>query len=430
MLTSSDFPSAGRRRASVAPQFFIMSILDDICSAEVWREYLASRLARSRLNKREASELTSFIETEAYLPLAERVRSCGCCFAPPEKKLVNKLGSDKKRVVYSFAPDETQLLKLMAYLLYRYDGALADNLYSFRRDFGAKKALRRLTSLPGIDAMYCYKADIHDYFNSIDTSRLIAQLAPLLADDPAMLGFLSGLLLCDEAVYNGALISERRGAMAGMPISPFLANLYLSELDRHFYKLRVPYARYSDDIILFAPTRGELDSHIAYLSDTVSSLGLALNEKKVALTLPGEPWVFLGVEYAGGKLDLSPATKQKLKGKLSRQSRSIYRWKCRKGADAERAMRAFARAQARRFFDNPIASELTWTRWFFPLISSDAGLKELDGYIRQCMRYTATGNHSAANYRIPHEKLRELGLISLVNEYYRYRAVQKEKERQ
>lgn len=46
--------------------------------------------------------------------------------------------------------------------------------------------------------------------------------------------------------------------MAGTPMSPFLANVYLTEMDKYFEERDVLYFRYSDDIILFADSMEEL----------------------------------------------------------------------------------------------------------------------------------------------------------------------------
>ncbi|MBR0531550.1 MAG: group II intron reverse transcriptase/maturase, partial [Bacteroidales bacterium] len=49
-----------------------------------------------------------------------------------------------------------------------------------------------------------------------------------------------------------------RGVMAGTPTAPFLANVYLMEVDHHFEGEGVIYARYSDDIIILAEDQEEL----------------------------------------------------------------------------------------------------------------------------------------------------------------------------
>ena len=65
-----------------------------------------------------------------------------------------------------------------------------------------------------------------------------------------------------------------------------------------------------------------------------------------------------------------------------------------------------------------MTDDFTWSRWFFPCLTTDAGLKEIDRYFQEYIRYTVTGRHYKGNYRIRYEMLKEWGYESLVNAYY------------
>ena len=399
-----------------------MGLIDMLQDVRVWRAFLAYKVEKSHLAPGELEEWESFIDSGAFRPLAVRMAEPNFCFDPPKKRRINKTGSDKKRIVYQFGAEESRMLKLMAYLLYRYDGCMPASCYSFRRTRGAHHAIRTLANTQGISEYYCYKLDISDYFNSIDIARLLPILREVLADDPPLYAFLARLLTADEAIEDSVLLHEKRGVMAGTPISPFLANLYLMELDRHFEALGVPYARYSDDMIVFAPTWETLIEYRAQLCSLLHRYGLAVNPKKEAFSVPHAGWEFLGVRYCDGEIDLSHATKEKLKGKLRRKARALRRWMCRKGATPEQAMRAYIRIFNKKFFECSDANELTWARWFFPLLTVDTGLKEIDAYMQQCLRYIPTGRYGKQNYRTGYGMLKECGYRTLVNAYYAYRA--------
>ncbi len=403
-----------------------MSILTEIGQAESWQAFFDYKLEKSHMSRKEAEEWADFIARKGYEAIAAHINEPGYCFAPPEKRLISKQGSSKKRVVYSFSDAENRVLKLIAFLLYRYDGAHAPNCYSFRRNSGALQAVRRMTSIPNVGQMFCAKLDVHDYFNSIDVARLLPMLKNTLADDPSLYAFLARLLCADQASVQGVLVHEKRGVMAGTPISPFLANLYLGDVDRHFLREGIPYARYSDDILFFAPTRDALDAQLHYLLDALGELGLCENPNKTCIRAPKEAWSFLGVSYAQGQIDLSPATRDKLKAKLRRKARSLCRWRQRKEAEntpdaMQRAMRAYIRAFNRKFYEDAGNHELTWSRWFFPLLTRADSLAEMDAYMQQCIRYLATGAQNKAKYRIRYETMKECGYRSLVNEYYRFK---------
>lgn len=391
-----------------------MSLMDTLKDRGAWDRYVEKQrqknLCRSRLEF-----LEHFVETGAYRDAADRLT--GPDMPLPEKKQINKLGKSKKRTVYSFPPEETLVLKLLAFGLHRYDPVFTPGCCAFKSGSGARQALHRLIGSQAAD-LWCCKMDVQDYFNSIDTELLLPMLRDVTADDPRLYSFLARLLTEDRCIAGGEILSEKRGAMAGVPTASFLANLYLSGLDRWFYDRNIPYARYSDDIIFFAPGQEELERLKARAEDTLAELRLKVNRDKTHIWRPGEAWEFLGIRCCGQQIGLTGTTVRKLKGKLSRKARGLYRWKVRKGADDRRVMAAYARAVNRKLFENPRADELTWCRWFFPLINQTDGLAELDRYSQQCMRFAACGRHSKANYRISYAMLKDCGYRSLVHEYY------------
>ena len=72
-----------------------------------------------------------------------------------------------------------------------------------------------------------------------------------------------------------------------------------------------------------------------------------------------------------------------------------------------------------KFFESGDPRALTWSRWFFPVINRTDGLREIDNYLQQYIRYLGTGRHTKANYRVRYADLKALGYRSLAHEYYR-----------
>lgn len=209
--------------------------------------------------------------------------------------------------------------------------------------------------------------------------------------------------------------------MAGLPVSAFLANLYLKEMDQYFWENKILYARYSDDIIIFSKTETELQKQIEFIESTLEEHGLSVNQKKCCQTKPGEKWEYLGFSFCEGVVDISDIAMQKMKGKLKRKARAIYRWKEQNQKMDEYAVRAYIKYFNRKFFDNPVQNEITWCRWYFPIINTDKSLHEIDHYMQSHARYLVTGKYTKANYNLRYEKMRELGYRSLVNAYYKGR---------
>ena len=395
-----------------------MDILRSLSDPAVWQEFLDYKRACGHLSREDMQALEDFAAGGHYRPAVERILA-GVPFDPPQKSLIGKLGTEKKRVVYTYSPAENTVLKLLTFLLQRrYDRLFAPNLYSFRRNKGVRDAVGTLTAHPGIRTMWSYKTDIRNYFNSVPVERLLPVLREALSDAPDTCRFLTGLLTDPWVSDRGTLVREEKGIMAGCPVSTFLANLYLARLDRHFYDRGVLYARYSDDIILFASTRAELEEHVSHLLDALDRAGLSVNPEKEVRRAPGEGWTFLGICYRDGVVDVSAVSVAKLKAKMRRKTRALARWQARKGVDGLCAARAFVKAFHKKLFENPVDHELTWARWYFPLINTDESLRAIDRYSQQCIRTLATGRHTKAAYSFRYADIRALGYIPLVSAYY------------
>jgi hypothetical protein len=374
---------------------------------------------KGRFTWHEFDEADRFVEQETYLHLAQRIAR-GDGIGIPRKKIVNKMGTGKKRVVYSFAHDEMVILKLLAFKLYDYDACFSPNCYAFRRGIKASDAIFRIRQTIGNRQMWAYKLDIHDYFNSISIDILLPMLAEMLADDQPLYRFFEKMLTDNRVEYNGETIHEQHGVMAGTPTAPFLADVYLKEVDRYFHDADVVYARYSDDIILFAPDRETLMAYKSKMAEFLRKYQLEVNPDKERIYSPEEAYEFLGFKCHAYDIDISEATKKKMKGKIKRATKSLMRWSIRNNMEPEKAMKGLINHFNRVFFENDDTETLTWSRWFFPVINQTDGLKEIDHYLQQNIRFLSTGKHNKTNYKIDYAQLKELGYRSLVNEYYKW----------
>ncbi len=397
-----------------------MSILDRLYDDDAWQEFLRHKCENEFISGLKKRRLEKFITEKKYIPIVEKIHT-GAPFSHPRLAVLNKKYSKKKRSVFIFPKEENIVLKMISYLLFRYDYLFTPNLYSFRQNTTAKLALERLLRKNRGSGMYSYKADIHDYFNSVTPEKIVKLLNKYILDDEKLISFISSLL-CDEyAIYRGEMIKTKKGIMAGMPISGFLANVYLSELDAYFYERDITYARYSDDIIVFAKSETELKEYENRIKAFLNERNLTINERKEFHTPPYERWEFLGFSINRSSVDISDASFEKIKAKLRRKARAILRWKKKTDATDEWAIRAYIKHFNKKFFHNDKENELTWCRWYFPAINTTRRLKEIDEYMISCIRYIATGKHTKANYNLRYEKIKALGYISLVNAYYRFK---------
>ena len=402
------------------------TLLSQLTSHTVWLDFLKVKTECGHTKKKELARLKHFVENKMYSGIATQILSGNYTFQLPVKTEINKSGSNKKRVVYRFDSDETMVLKLLAHLLYKYDGVMSRACYSFRKHITAKNALDDITSIPCLSDKYVLKADIHNYFNSIPADKLANEITQNITDDEPLQKLLVDIVTVNKSIVytekdKSETITENRGAMAGVPVSAFFANIYLTPLDEIFTQRGIPYFRYSDDIMVFADSEEEILEHKNLIFNYIESRGLSINPDKVKISNPGEVWEFLGFCYRNGRIDLADATITKIKSKIKRKAKALMRSRLRKNRSfddvAADLIDHFNRKFYREFSDN----DFTWSRWFFPVITTDQSLKIIDDYLVEYVRFLHTGRHTKKNFEVSYPEIKELGFKSLVNEYYKYR---------
>jgi len=445
-----------------------MSLINQLSDSEKWNQYLTHKRTDSYLSRHDEKLLVDFIENREYLRITEKLNLAGAEEFPfdyPDKIFINKMATGKKRVVYKFPYAEAQILKLLCFLLNKYDYKFSENCYSFRKGRTVKDVCYRLKDCDGLENKYSVKVDIHDYFNSIPVEKLISCLEDFIDDDKELLCFLKKLLRQNKAYtlsyekkdyskkgkhakteeknsVEKILIEENRGAMAGCALGGFFANLYLRDVDLFFEdfakqidmetgkKNSLLYFRYSDDIIIFADSIELREKALKMLEEKITGHGLSLNPKKYLATNPGEKWDFLGISYINGDFDLSDSSVQKIKAKIKRKAKKLWSWRNRKDRTFEKAAGILIKKFNKLWFgiiDNNENDELldddlfNWKRWYFPIITTTKSLEIIDHYFQEYIRFLYSGRHYKGNYSISYDDMKKLGYKSLVHEYYHWK---------
>jgi hypothetical protein len=171
---------------------------------------------------------------------------------------------------------------------------------------------------------------------------------------------------------------------------------------------------------MFAPDFDTLCRYKEQMAMFLSQYHLEVNPDKERVCSPDEAYEFLGFRCHGNSIDIAEATRKKMKGKIRRAAKSMLRWSNTNHKEPEKAMKGLVNRFNRMFFERDDDESLTWSRWFFPVINSTDGLKEIDHYLQQNIRFLSTGKHGRSNYRVDYAQLKRLGYRSLVSEYYHY----------
>lgn len=398
-----------------------MSLLHELSQEELWHSYLTYKKQSRYVSPDEISEMENFITKKRYLEITEKMTDEDYEFSIPQKMLINKKYTSKKRILYSFSREDSFVLKLLNHLLVKYDYLFLDSCYAFRRDTNIKNVISKLNNIADLSKKYIIKIDIRNYSNSIPVEKLIPFINHAFCDDPELASFFIRLFCRNMCTYRGDILHEPTGILPGTPITGFFANLYLSDIDEYFSSKDVSYFRYSDDILIFVNSSEEQESYTNLLLSIFQEKGLSVNPEKLILTAPGEKWEYLGFSYENGVFDLSENIIQKTKMKIRRYARYLYKYKRSfENMSYEEVVKIFLYRFNSLFFDSSERHDFCWKRWYFSIINTSESLKEIDTYMQQYIRYLYSGRHYKGNYKITYEKIKKMGYRSLVNEYYKY----------
>ncbi len=395
------------------------SVIKQLLYKKTWEAFYAEKDKFHRLNNKEKKLLNEMLADNSYKTLTQDISTGNYAFSTAKKIIINKVIAEKKRTVYSYTLKEQLWLKVLAKQLRRYSTCLSPYCFSGSDNGGSKRAFKHIISDRQLKNKYAYKIDIANYFNTINIDLMLEILRIKISDNP-LIDLIAKLLENPNVIYRDQLIQEQKGIMAGTPLSSFLANLYLTEMDAEFYQRGITYARYADDIIVFAHEE-ELSEVIATIAKYLDKYQLSLNHTKTKIIKPQEAFDFLGFNYNNGIIDLSQATIIKTKKKIRRAARSLVRAQHKKDFSLEKALTLMIKKFNRKFFLIRQDTDLNWTLWYFPVINTSKSLRLLDIYYQQQLRYMCSGSHTKKNYKyIDYAYLKKLGYRTLINEYYKF----------
>jgi RNA-directed DNA polymerase len=395
------------------------SLLDRLTTDEPWVAAVEAFRTRNPRRRDRIAEYETLLAAGAHLRIGAEVLAGRYRPTPPSEGWLNKAGGRKKRL-FLYAPPDELLFRVVNRLMQPAAVAAASPwCTSFLPGGGARAAFRGMLADPDAETKASLRIDVRDYFNSIDVRHLMAGLPDPFVTGP-MGALLTASLLDPRVQRSGSMVDGgRKGVMAGTPIAPMLATLYLRDLDREVAETGATYARYSDDILVLAPP-AELPKLEALVRDRLAERSLKVNEEKSASAAPGMAWDFLGFRYERSAIGLAPITERKLKAKTTRLARRLLRWRERHGAPPRQTAGAFVRRTNRRLYGVPVErADFSWATWFLPMLDHPHGLERLDHHLQREVRYAATGRRTPrARGLLPYSVLRDAGHLPLVAAFW------------
>lgn len=174
----------------------------------------------------------------------------------------------KKRIIFSpckeLKVEQKKLAKKLASFV------VSDHCYGFKKNTNILDAVQLHVKKDWIITL-----DIKNFFPSVKKDMLI---------------FLNDYEK-EIATFNDRLVQ-------GSPCSPVITNILFKDLDDQFYdyfkSFNVNFCRYADDYVISGYDRYSI-VYIEYIKDHLSSLGFALNRKKIKIMLKNSRQEVLGI---------------------------------------------------------------------------------------------------------------------------------------
>lgn len=250
-----------------------------------------------------------------------------------------------------------------------------DYSYGFRPNRNAHQAVLKAQEYINSGYHHIVDIDLKSFFDEVDHCILL-QLLYRKVKCPVTLRLIRKWLRAPIQI-NGKLVKRRKGLPQGSPLSPLLSNIMLNELDKEMEKQGLRYVRYADDFSIYTKSnyaaRKTGNSIFLFLKN---KLKLPINREKsgirkpVNFTLLGFGFVPTYVKGEKGKYQLVVSDKS---------------WKSLK-----QKLKTITRKTTPCTFDERIQRIKEVQRgWlgYFRMASIHGKLKDLDGWIRNRLRY-------------------------------------------
>lgn len=258
---------------------------------------------------------------------------------------------------------------MLQVLQWRWDPTFSAFSYGFRPGRSAHQAVAQAQAYIEQGYSYVVDIDLEKFFDRVCHDRLMSRLAQRITDKRTLKlirAYLQGGIFED-----GLTTRPIEGTPQGAPLSPFLSNVVLDELDKELETRGLRFCRYADDSNIYVRSARAGTRVMASISRFITQrLKLQVNWSKSAVD---RPWKrsFLGFSFTGGKLP----KRRKIAPK------ALARFKAR--------VKALTRRNQGRSLQRVITTLSEYLRgWigYFAFCQTPAVLRDLDGWIRHRLR--------------------------------------------
>ena len=272
-----------------------------------------------------------------------------------------------------------------------FDPGFSGSSFGFRPGRKAHDAVRQARKFQQEGKQWVVDVDLKQFFDEVDHDVLMARLGRKVKDK-RLKRLINGYLKAG-VVSEGAWHPTDKGTPQGGPLSPFLSNVLLDDLDKELERRGHSFCRYADDVNIYVGTKRAGERTMKAITRFVEGpLKLKVNQEKSAVA---RPWKrsFLGFTFLKiwGEMRISVA--EKSWKRFREKVKALFR--PGRGQNLERFIREVL---------NPVLQG--WMQ-YFGIGASKQELRSHDFWIRRRLRDLVWRQWKTPSTRF--KSLRELG---------------------
>jgi len=342
------------------------------------------------IDKMPVKQLKAFLDANREC-LCESVRSGGYLPQPIRGKQIPKSNGKKRLLGIPTAVDRMLQQAVLRVVMPNYELEFSVDSYGFRPNRNTHQAVSKALNYINSGFQNIVEIDLKAFFDEVD-HVLLLQLLHRKVKCKATMRLLRRWLRTPIEI-EGKLVKRRKGVPQGSPISPFLSNVMLNELDKEMERLNLKFVRYADDFSIYCKTKTDAVRAnrlvIKFLKD---KLKLPINTDKSGIRRPVHLQV-LGFGFV-------PTYRKDEKGKYQLIVTD------KKFKDFKEKLKELTRKTTPMSFEERIEKLNSTIRgWmeYFKYASIQQKLIKLDGWLRNRLRY-CIWHH----WKKPNKKMRSL----------------------
>ena len=352
-------------------QMFGVHLMEEICE----RKNLETALRRvmgnggaSGIDGLSTDALPDYLKTHWPEMKAQLLQGCYCP-APVRRVEIPKPSGGKRGLGIPCVVDRFIQQAVLQVLQGKWDETFSESSHGFRPGRSAQGAVLQAQRYLQAGYEYVVDIDLEKFFDQVKHDRLMSRLSQQIRDK-RVLKLIRSYLECG-VMAHGVLRPTESGTPQGGPLSPFLSNVVLDELDQELERRGHVFVRYADDCNIYVRSQRAGERVMESVSRFITQrLKLRVNQQKSGVSRP-QKRKFLGFSFTGGR--------RPNRRKIAPESLNRFKGRIRQLTRRSSSMRLEDRIKQLSFY-------ISGWKGYFGFAEATSVFRDLDSWIRHRLR--------------------------------------------